>query len=310
MPNFYRHRRFTGQPTVRLLLLITLLTTVGCTSPLVLGRLYDRIPNSSSKSVARYADFNKAQTQVIKTSVQRYHRWHRETQLPEYAVFLRSVANSVNNGSQPDRETVAGWLNTVDEFSSRLRQCNPLNDSADLLAGLSDKQVQQIATQLKKEKDLELKEYQEESEPQRRQRRYKFAVKWARRIGLPLNPQQKALLQETLKQQQSLGLQRMSLWRVWSEQFINLLQNRHQPEFNSTVNPHIHALWSLTKDNYPNEWQHTKALWQDFLYTFMAMQSEQQNKAMEIKLNAMAEIGGKLSRKAVTGPPAQCFRLN
>ncbi|OED39072.1 hypothetical protein AB833_16135 [Chromatiales bacterium (ex Bugula neritina AB1)] len=265
---------------IALITTLTLTTLLSCTSPFVLGQLYDRAPKRAEKSLTRYAEFGHAQHQAIRISLRRYHRWHRETQLPEYAILLRSIAIQVQNESQVDVKTLKLWLDRIEHFSNRLRQCNPLNDSANLLKGLTDNQVEQISDRLIKEKDSELKEYQQKTDQQRLARRYKSTIKWARRIGLPFSSEQASLLKETLQLQKNLRPQRMALWRTWSEQFLHLLHNRSSPEFATRVNRHIDSLWSITKDNYPTDWQKAKTLWSEYLLKFLQLQSPQQNSSL------------------------------
>ena len=86
-----------------------------------------------------YFDLTSEQELGLRVQLERFHAWHRRTQLPDYAALLESVQERVNVGlTVHDTD----WL--VDSLKARYRamvlQAHP--DAAALLATLSDEQLQ------------------------------------------------------------------------------------------------------------------------------------------------------------------------
>lgn len=69
-------------------LVATAIAATGC-SMAKLG--YDAMPTWAHWQVERYLDLDEAQRDIVSRHLDEVHRWHRRTQLPEYAAFLREV---------------------------------------------------------------------------------------------------------------------------------------------------------------------------------------------------------------------------
>lgn len=286
------------------LLLIALMVLSGCSSSLVVGQVYDRFGSQSAKRFKSYASYNKAQTTRIDSLASSYHSWHRTTQLNRYSDFLRTIVADVEATEALTLNEAERWWTTVREFSDVMRVCNPLNVSADLLAGLSDEQVSQIAVNMQKELKQEEAEYHAETPQQRVERRVRLISKWGKRSGLSFNDAQTEALRKTLQNQISLGSQRFELRKAWTDKYIRLLSQRRLSGFHNRVTAHIESAWSMTETAYPDQWRANEQLWTSFIKDYINLQTQKQRLKMISKTTSMAKILDKLAMKKISVPAA------
>ncbi len=287
------------------LLLIAVAVLCGCSSSLVLGKVYDGFGSSTAKRFKSYASFNEVQVKQIDSLAASYHSWHRTTQLSSYSEFLRSIISEVEATEKLSMEQADRWWKSVRRFSDDLRDCNPLNVASELLGNLSDRQVGQVAANLRKELNEREDEYRAETPKERLERRVKEITKWGRRSGFSFNSAQTDALRETLKNQISLGSQRYELRRIWMEEFILLMSERNQAGFKSRVTDHIAAVWSMTETAFPDQWAANEKLWSVFMKDFINLQSHEQRLKMITRMTSVAETLQKLAMKKTT-VAAQC----
>ena len=84
------------------------LLAAGC-SALRLG--YGQAPSAVWWWLDRYAGFDAEQTPRVRERIDGWLRWHRATQLPDYAALLARAAQEVMADAGPAQ--VCGWLDTV-----------------------------------------------------------------------------------------------------------------------------------------------------------------------------------------------------
>ncbi len=278
----------------------------GCTSPAVLGMVYDRSAKKASREIQQIASFNDSQRLYINDRLMRFHRWHRETQLPRYARLIREIASTLQQ-HQVSKPTVKSWMSEIEALSSEMTRCNPLNDSLEFLSQLTDRQVTEISVMMEEDHIEDTERYQEETVDERKKRQEQHVLKWARRSGLVFNPAQKQLLANTLLQQKSLGRQRLDLHHNWSLKFGALLADRQQQSFVAETGAHIQRLWSLTKTAYPQKWDGNTRLWEFFIHRFLELQTPDARRVMVRKASNIANTIDTIATKSVEGPAAKCF---
>lgn len=281
----------------------------GCTSSVVLGKAYDNFASHLTKRFKSYATFDEQQKAQIASLADSYHSWHRATQLPRYAKLLRQVAADMDSDEPLDIQMAEGWWIAARNFSAEMRQCNPFNVSAELLAGLSEKQIVQVAERLRTIQNEREERYRSESAEERIERRVAEIAKWGRRGGASFNAKQKELLQQTLMSQISLGSQRLQLRRIWLEVFIALLAERNQQSFSGEVTQHIDSMWLLTATNYPDEWADNEQLWTKFLKSYIDLQTDEQRRVFIDKALKTAVTFEKLAVKEAPHVPV-CYQAN
>ena len=278
----------------------------GCTSAVALGTAYNSAGKGVSKRLNSYADFDKTQKKEIKQRVSAFHQWHRQQQLPGYQKLLKQIAQSLENPDTLQKESVDQWVQNFRSFSKQLGQCSPLNNSDQLLVDLTDQQVQQITFKIRDKQIQRVREYQSETTTQRLNRRHNELVKWSKRAGVTMTPEQSHQLKVTLSNQISLTPQRHQLWQMWSDQFVDQLRTRSQPQFATDINQHIASLWNLTEQTYPKQWETNIELWSAYLYQFLKSQSPEQVRKLRKKLNTISNSLENVSSKQSQHQP-RCF---
>jgi len=111
-----------------LLLLIAVLILLGGCSMVRLG--YDQADFVARWWLDRHLDLNAEQTRWIKPELQMFHAWHRQTQLPNYADIVATVARQSQADITPEQT-----CDTIDEATEQLDTL--LNRAVPLLAGLA-----------------------------------------------------------------------------------------------------------------------------------------------------------------------------
>lgn len=289
------------------LLLLTVVLVTACANSVVLGKVYDSFGSQTAKRFKAHAKFDKAQKQQIDTLAQSYHSWHRTTQLERYAEFLRRITTDIDAVDDMSFDMADEWWQSVRAFSDEMRECNPFNVSADLLSGLTDKQVSQMARHMRQELNEREDKYREENADARIKRRLKEITKWSTRAGITFNDAQTELLQKTLSKQISLGSQRLELRRIWIEEYILLLSQRGQADFKDNIMRHIDSVWRLTEARFPDEWRRNEQLWTGFIKDFVNLQTAQQRQAFVKKTTSIAGTFEKLAAKTPGAVPV-CHR--
>ena len=109
-----------------------------------------RLGYGNGDSLARwwmdqYLDFTPEQDALVRERLTRLHLWHRQSQLPDYAVLLREARDLVD--SQP---TAANSLGLSESIIRRVRTLadKAMPDVADLLATLTPAQIDRMAARL------------------------------------------------------------------------------------------------------------------------------------------------------------------
>ena len=301
-----------GHKTLRWRCIVVLSCTLlagACSGPLVVGKVYNSAAKQSAKQMKGLANFSKPQERTIDQRFAQYHSWHRQQQLPLYSKLLTGIANHIDSEQAVTSAITASWMQQINDFSTELRYCSPLNSSAEFLSKLSDSQVASIALATQKTHTVQVQKFNQENKQSRTQNRQKAISTWAGRAGLKLNKKQKQLLGKTLDQQISLGSQRYYLHQQWIAKFNQLLENRNSTngDFAPTMNAHIHSLWTLTQDNYPSEWQQSATLWQNFLTEFLQLQTTRQNNALIKKARKFAATLDSLSKQTKNVASPKCF---
>ena len=281
---------------------------VACSSSVVLGKVYDGFGSQVAKTFKSFATFSSEQKNEIDGFARSYHSWHRTTQLDRYASLLSRMVSDISAGEQLSYDKADNWFQSIRGYSDDMRACNPFNASAELLAGMSDQQVTQMASRMRARVNKREDEYRDESREERIEEQMKAMLKWGPRIGASFNTEQKKLLRKTLSTQVSLGAQRYELRRRWIEEYIIILGTRKQPGFTKDVTRHINTLWRITEANFPDQWKSNEELWTRFFKDYINLQTDQQRAAFVKRARSTAAILKKIAGKDIEAQPV-CYKL-
>jgi hypothetical protein len=120
----------------RLIVVIAVLVAMsGCSTVKI---AYNQADHIAAWTIDDYFELDAEQKAAFKSRFERFHAWHRSTQLPEYAELLESAHQRVSAGASP---IDAEWLSSA--FRARLETItrHTYQDAALFLSRLSDDQI-------------------------------------------------------------------------------------------------------------------------------------------------------------------------
>lgn len=212
--------------TLRLLfLLLALLGLGGCSTVKIAYNQADRV---AAWAADDYFDLSSEQRQLFKTHFDRFHAWHRTTQLPDYATLLESAQQRVRAGVTP---TDIDWLAQAVRAHFHTMVGHAYQDMAHLLSQLRDEQL--LAA--RKEFDERNRKYAKDigvgasPDEQRRLRARRHVERIEQWTG-PLDSAQAAKLRELSRALPLLTEQRYQERLRRQNEFLALLQQRKNTE--------------------------------------------------------------------------------
>lgn len=274
---------------VTCLVLAALLITACTNSRLIISPLYNQLDDRIRSEYLELADFSDAQTTAFEQAVGTYHVWHRQSELPRYAVLMQEIADNIAAPGQTTVSDVQGWMDSVETYTQAARECHPVNYLFDMLQTLSDRQLDTMQARLQQEREERLERYSSRTPEERMDKRLQNVEKWAGRINLELTDIQRTALQDTLSRQISMHQQYYELNGAWREQFFTLVRDRQAPDFQARLSQHMSRMWTLVESSHPEAWQANRRLWRDSLENFAHSLTDEQRRTVSNWLNGMSD---------------------
>lgn len=166
----------------------------GCS---VLKLTYNQAPELAYWYLDAHLDFTSEQSLQVKASLQQFQAWHRQTQLPAYALTLLQLQQQLLADT-----TAAQACAVVADMRGKLsilsRQVEPL--AASLAGTLDAGQLKHLAEKFAKDNAKEQAEQLDESPRKRQEKRLEKALERAGRLYGPLNDAQQTELARRLAQ--------------------------------------------------------------------------------------------------------------
>ena len=256
---------------------LLLLIVSGCTnSKFVIGPLYNRLDDQMREEFHKLARWNKDQISQFESVVGTFHVWHRQEELPKYAALLNTIQASIRKRNVTTATDVNNWVDTAELFSRNARICHPVNFSYDLMQTLSDKQVDFIERRFANERKKNFAKYLESTPDERRERRVKNVVKWAKRVGFDFNKTQKGMLDEAMGRQISLRRQYYALVDVWAKDLFTIARQQNDPAYERNMKTQVNKLWTLLEKAHTEQWEANRVNWREFGFKFVQSMSYDQ----------------------------------
>ncbi len=306
------HKRHSGRALRLLLPLILILLVQGCTnSKLIVGPLYNRLDDMMREEFEKLGDFNEMQTASFEATLGTYHVWHRQSELPQYAELMRTIASSIASADTTQTD-VQSWVDSVELYSLSARTCHPINFSADLVQSFTDEQINFIEERFKKQQAKNLARYNSRTPKERVERRLRNVTKWAGRIGLQFTPTQRAMLLSTFKRQTSLRKEYYKLSAAWKQAFFDIARNQENPAYAQDMQAHLDTLWNLLESNHAQTWQANRDLWKATGLRFVTSMTDEQRRTVSNWMNKMAATVDAISEdepsfKVTNDPSVGCL---
>jgi hypothetical protein len=210
----------------RWLVLFLCLFVVGCSATRL---VYNQLDWVIVWSLNGFFDLNDEQETQLRDSVARNLEWHRRTQLPRYAEFLRELDRefagnvSVETLARRYDETIVFW----DEFI-----LHAIPDISVFFLSLDQTQIDDFLENLEDHNSELWDEYAGETAESRIRRRERAAIKNTRRVIGRLDAEQEDLIRVYMSQMHDLAAEWMEGRRAWQAEFHDLIMVRPpEPEF-------------------------------------------------------------------------------
>lgn len=174
-------------------------------------------------SVESYLDLDDSQERLVREIIGRNLAWHRATELPQYAAYLRELRAGLS-GPISAEFMAQQYATTLVIWDRTLQQISP--DIARLLLTLDDGQVSEFFDELE-ERNAELAEEYSGSAPEARRKKQNRSIIRAFRwfIGT-LSPDQEAVVKSHTAGMHDLTEQWLQRRSAWQSAFRELLEGR------------------------------------------------------------------------------------
>jgi len=287
----------------RLLVTILLLLVLSGCSTIRLA--YNQADHIAAWMADDYFDLTPEQKQAFRTHFQRFHAWHRSTQLPDYVSLLEATQQRISAGATP---ADADWLTEAVHARLRTMVRHGHKDAALVLAQLSDEQLQAA----QKELDQSNRKYMRENgigaapDEQRRLRARRQIERIEHWTG-PLDANQETRLRELSRALPLITEQRYQERLRRQAEFLALLQQRknaeifaprlrdwllewdrnrppaYQQEYTQFMQASARMYVTVLHMATPEQRQHVAAVLQRYQQAFreLAMQSQRQSAALQ-----------------------------
>lgn len=248
---------------------------------------YDRLDRIVAWYIDDYVALTGEQYAFVQAQLQEQLCWHRRTQLPQYAAWLRRVdAGLHGNLSAPQLDRYAAELLAYwKQLTGAL-----VPGATRLLATLSDRQVRELAERFELKNQEYAAEWVKPAAPQRR-RAYARAMtnNLERWIGSLTREQERAVTRWS-EDIALIGEERLAVRRAWQTRLLAALQDRHD---RSRLAQEVRALFvdfeRTRTPAYQRQWEHNLRLTKQLILEVQASLVAQQRTHLTERL---AELAG------------------
>jgi len=285
----YRSKTFATFGKLSVFLLIATLVAGCTTNSLVVRYFYGRIDNNLNARILSMAEFTESQKAEIKQAVDEYALWHRRNELPRYAAFIDDLRNKVES-NQIEFDVVMHNMEVVRDFAKTSFLQSPFVRSPDFMRNLDDSQVTQVEAHFDKQNEAFLERTEQYRSEDGMQKRLKRIVKNTRRFGINLNEEQKQIIDGGLRQYDNNPMERHLLWNRWEQEFIALLRQRNQPDFESKLTGHLRQYQDQMRIHSPERDLHNRKVSAQIIHDVVQNLDPKQRRILVAKLDETKRI--------------------
>jgi len=244
-------------------LLCVLLLVSGLTGCSATRTAYNQLDWLLTFYLARHFDLDSEQKDELRVVVDRNLVWHRQTQLPRYAAYLRFLAVTIDE-PVTGAEVRLAYAQVLDFWDVSMLHIVP--DAQRFLSTLNDDQVAQMIIRMEENNERLFKEYSGATEEERKANREKNTIKGAERLLGKLTSEQKQYVGDSLAEMKDATTDWVANRRRWQAAFIELIVEQppeaeyrqrltelyvyprrfDEPEFQKTVDDNLDAAFRLT----------------------------------------------------------------
>lgn len=275
------------------LILFLLIALSACTTKVAYNFLHWAI----EWKVQRLVKLHGEQKILTQKAIKDFHHWHRATQLPQYADYLRLLQTRLNEGpitaneihTETDKVQVL-----VDQSVEKV-----LPDATEVLSMLSDAQVQELLKNVAEERDEYKEEYVDPSTSKRQKLYYKKFLKHSQDWLGTLSKAQKEQVRTWSEQLEPFETLNLEQQKIWEQDLEKILAQRHDKTalFKGLQNLMFHRT-----DNWQPELEkildRNQALSYQLIADLLNGMSEGQRKHMNKKIEDYVRLFGELAGEA------------
>lgn len=278
---------------LRLAVALILLMTLGaCTTKVAYNFMHWAI----EWKVQRLVSLHDEQKFHTKEAIKEFHIWHRTTQLPLYAEYLRQLQERLRQTPLTAQDIHA----ETDKIQVLIDQSvnKVLPDAAKVLATLSDKQVQELLARVAEEREEYREEHVDISAKKQAKKRYKDFLKYFGDWIGNLSSAQKQQIQQWSEALEPYEKLNHAQQKIWEENLAEILAQRDDQE---ALLAGLRALMFHRTDNWQPELEAIMDRNQERTYALLAdllnNLNDKQTAHLHNKLDEYQKIFMELSRE-------------
>lgn len=272
------------------LILILLLTLAACTTKVA----YNFLDWAIEWKVQRMVKLHGEQKILTQKAIKDFHHWHRATQLPQYADYLRLLQIRLNDAPITAEEIHAETDKVqvlVDQSVEKV-----LPDATEVLSTLSDAQVNELLKSVAEERKEYKEEYVDPSEKKRQRIYYKKFIKHAQDWLGTLSKAQKEQVKTWSEQLEPFETLNLEQQKIWEQDLEKILAQRQDK---TALIKGLQNLMFHRTDNWQPELEkildRNQALSYELIANLLNGMSEGQRKHMNKKIEDYVKLFGELS---------------
>ena len=229
--------------------------------------------------LGKYVSLDNQQKEYVKTTLDEFHQWHRQTQLPQYANFLQAFQDSLQHeisGDMLHAETDKAQV-LLDQSISYL-----FPHGVKVISTFSDEQEKEILKNFEKERE----KYYKKRIDVDREEVIKARIKELKDFISPyigrMSKEQKQWTEDWAQSLVPFEELTYAQQELWAQQLQEVLDKRNDEVY---LRKHMEQLFASNTDQWPQETQQVYSENQRITYDFMANLINSLNPEQRQKMN-------------------------
>lgn len=206
----------------------------------------------------RYIDLSDMQEDFLEEQIENHVKWHRSTQLPNYAKLLKQFNSDLQDGltdselAYQEKEWEQNWQVLVERV---------LDDAAELLLTSNNEQLQELKDKQLESQQKFKKKYVDQTASKRRQQHQDGMLEYFEETLGDITEEQKQSVIDWSNRISLTDQIRFEYRNTWLQTFHNLLDQRYsQPDFKQQLSELILNPKSLQPKELQNEYAYNEQL--------------------------------------------------
>jgi Ribonuclease G/E len=187
---------------------------------------YDNADTALRFMASSYLELDPAQAEDMSQRIDRFHEWHRKSELPAYAALMRSASERAARGITAD-DVAWGLANLRARY--RKFAMKAVEDAAPVLVTLSPDQIAALDRKFEDNNTKYQKDFLSADDAQRRRAQGKRMLERFRDFTGDLSPDQEARIELFMLAHQKHVEQRFEDRRQWQREVVAAIRTYRQP---------------------------------------------------------------------------------